>query len=391
MNILIANTQEMNPTIGGVERISHAYAKQLQELGHGVWFTACLQSPYSQPYTPAAPQRILPDSQYNTARNLQALCAYLQENRVDIIHNQAGNIPEFTELCAEAAEKLGIPLVSVVHTDPMYQLRSLRDFRFSNVLPAENFKGIVRMALYPFRIGKTKKHIQSTYRRILDISAATVVLSPSYIGPLKRIAPKANILAIPNWLPFEGEMPPNEKEDTVLYVGRLNFEHKRPDRLLDIWRQICNAFPDWTLKLAGDGPAGESLRLFVQKKHIPRVQFLGFCDPQEEYRKAKILCQTSTIEGLSMVLLEAMAYGCVPVVYDSYAAVYDVIDSGSNGFVVKAFRRRAFIKTLKQLMSDENLRSAAGEAASSIENRFQKKAIVESWLDLYRRCLEENE
>ena len=390
MNILIANTQEFNPTIGGVERISHAYALRLQELGHGVWFVACLRSPYSQSYSPAAPQLVLPDRQYNTACNLRALCGYLQENRIEIIHNQAGNIPEFTELCAAAAEKMAIPLVSAVHIDPMHQLCSLRDFRFSRVLPAENIKGIARMVLYPFRVGKIRKYVQRTYRKILGCSAATVVLSPAYIEPLKQIAPQANIIAIPNWLPFENLEKSAEKENTVLYVGRLDHEHKRPDRLLDIWQQVCRGFPDWTLKLAGDGPAGEELRWFVQKNRIPRVQFLGFCDPREEYSKAKILCQTSTIEGLSMVLLEAMAYGCVPVVYDSYAAVYDVIDSGKNGFVVKAFRRRRFVKLLRQLMSDDNLRSAVGESACDIGNRFQKNAIVENWLELYSRCLEEN-
>lgn len=389
MNILIANTQELNPTIGGVERISDAYARQLQALGHTVRFAACLRSPYSGPYTPAAPQLILPDSQYHTPENLCQLRTFIRENRIGIIHNQAGNIPKFTRLCAEAANAEGIPLVSAVHTDPMHPCTMLRDFRFSRVFPGEWLKALARMVRYPFRVGRIRRSVENAYRQSLADSTAVVVLSPAYLAPMKKILPSAGLTAIPNWLPFEEASAPAEKEKTLLYVGRLDFVHKRPDRLLEMWGVLSREFPDWTLKLAGDGPAGAAMRQYVKKHKLPRVEFLGFCDPREAYRRAGILCQTSTVEGLSMVLLEGMAYGCVPVVYDSYAAVYDVIRHGEDGMIVKAFCRQAYLNALRTLMRGDALRSRMAAAARDVGSRFRREDIIDQWLALYSRCMEE--
>ena len=36
-----------------------------------------------------------------------------------------------------------------------------------------------------------------------------------------------------------------------------------------------------------------------------------------------------------MVLVEAMQYGCVPIVLNSYAAVKDIVHNGENGVVVE--------------------------------------------------------
>lgn len=389
MNILIANTQEFNPMIGGVERVSEAYAQQLQARGHNVWFAACLRSPYSREYTPAAPQCILPMEEYDTQANVDRLYAYILENRIEIIHNQAGNIPEFTKLCAKVARMAGVPLVSAIHIDPNSQLKGLRDFRLSRVFRKENIKAFVRMCLYPFRVGKVKRYVKTTYQQIIQDSSVSVVLSPSYIDAVRAIDNTAKVVAIPNWVPFDDANSNAQKEKVVLYVGRLDHEHKRPDRLIDIWKTIAKEFPDWRLRIAGDGPSGEQLRCYVERHQVPRVEFLGFCEPKEEYKKAKILCQTSTIEGLSMVLLEGMAYGCAPVVYDSYAAVYDVIKSGESGIIVKAFRRREYINALRKLMANEELCSQMGTKATGIIEWFQRDKIVKTWLELYRQCLEE--
>lgn len=389
MNILIANTQELNPMIGGVERISDTYARQLQERGHKVWFVACLRSPYSKEYTPAAPQCILPNEDYDTPENVGCLRSFILDNQIEIIHNQAGNIPGFTKLCSRVAQSVRIPLVSAVHVDPLYQLHELQDFQFSRVFRKENGKAFIRMCLYPFRVGKVKRYIKETLGQIMKDSTVSVVLSQSYIKNMTDIESLADVVAIPNWMPFDHVENNTEKENVVLFVGRLDHEHKRPDRVIDAWKALAKDFPDWRLRIAGDGPNGEELRRYVERHRVPRVEFLGFCDPKEEYKKAKIMCQTSTIEGLSMVLLEGMAYGCTPVVYDSYAALYDVIKDGKSGMIIKAFNRRAYIGALRKLMTDAQLCKQMGMQATGIGQQFQKDKIVDTWLQLYSRCLEE--
>jgi hypothetical protein len=68
MNIIIANDQEFNPQIGGVERVSSELAKSFVALKHNVYFIAFIRSQYSQSYSTAVEQFFLPD-QTNTISN----------------------------------------------------------------------------------------------------------------------------------------------------------------------------------------------------------------------------------------------------------------------------------------------------------------------------------
>lgn len=61
---------------------------------------------------------------------------------------------------------------------------------------------------------------------------------------------------------------------------------------------------------------------------MERVVFTGWQDPESFYRDASILCLTSDFEGWGMVLTEAMTFGAVPVAFNSYAAITDIIDDG---------------------------------------------------------------
>ena len=39
---------------------------------------------------------------------------------------------------------------------------------------------------------------------------------------------------------------------------------------------------------------------------------------------------TSNSEGYPMTLVEAMHYSCIPIVYDNFSSVYDIIDNNKN-------------------------------------------------------------
>ena len=43
-----------------------------------------------------------------------------------------------------------------------------------------------------------------------------------------------------------------------------------------------------------------------------------------------------------MVLTEAMQYSCVPIAYNSYESLDDIIQHGKNGFKVKPFKINEF-------------------------------------------------
>lgn len=212
-----------------------------------------------------------------------------------------------------------------------------------------------------------------------------VLLSEKFISafpPAKKFPRK--VCAIPNPASFAPvENPLAEKKRELLFVGRLENGQKRVDLLLRIWARLEARFPEWRLRIVGDGPDVGMLRELAGTLGLERVSFEGFCAPAPYYRDAAIFCMTSAFEGFPMVLLEAAAFGCVPVAFDSYAAVRDIIDDGENGVLVSAFDLDAYTETLAQLMRDDALRERLALAARGRVAEFSPDKIAARWEALF--------
>ena len=129
------------------------------------------------------------------------------------------------------------------------------------------------------------------------------------------------------------------KKKQILYVGRIEWRQKRVGRLIDIWKRIYKKFPDWELVIVGDGPIRQDIGTESLKDGSGLFSPVGKT-LRPFYRDASILCLTSDFEGWGMVLTEAMTFGAVPVAFNSYAAITDIIDDGKNGLLVPPFSHR---------------------------------------------------
>ena len=98
------------------------------------------------------------------------------------------------------------------------------------------------------------------------------------------------------------------------YGGRLIQEHKRVDKLPQLWQALASRESDVRLEILGDGPARKQLeRAF---RDTTGITFLG-C--QEGLRYWHTISQwdaivyVSDLEGLGLSLLEAMSVGVLPL------------------------------------------------------------------------------
>lgn len=392
MNIIIANTQEFNPQIGGVERVSTILAEQFVKLGHNVYFLACIRSTYSKDYTPVVPQTILSDSsQLDSSRNVNEFCAVLEKNNIEIIMNQAGNILNFSNLCFSAEDIYKKAKVfSVVHIDPICNLKMLSDFSFS-ILPSQNkWRVIIRIILSPYRLYKAYKKGKNVYNLVYSKSDKVVLLSNLFKRNFKLITNLKNyekLEAISNPIPFCKSDINFSKEKSILYVGRIDWSQKRVDRLLSVWSKLYEDYPDWRLDIVGDGPMRDELIEVTKKHHLERVNFVGFVDPVEYYKKAQILCMTSTFEGFGMVLIEGANYGCIPMAFDSFASLHDIIEDGTNGYIIKPYDLKAYENKLRLMMDNVELREKLRNNALDISDKFQLENIANQWIRLFEECL----
>ena len=122
---------------------------------------------------------------------------------------------------------------------------------------------------------------------------------------------------------------------------------------------------------------------YVQKHRIKNVTFEGKQNPLSYYQHASIFMMTSAFEGWPMTLMEAMQNGCVPIVFDSFKAVYDIVDSNKNGIIVSNNDVDTYVKELVRLMDDDNYRKQLAQNALADCKRFNKEHVVNQWIELF--------
>ncbi len=118
------------------------------------------------------------------------------------------------------------------------------------------------------------------------------------------------------------------KSNTILCVGMLRKGAKTQSYKLIAKTLATLKTTDWTLKIAGDGPARPEIEnLFALFKS--RVTFLGQCtsaELAEQYQSASVFLWPGVDEAFGMVYLEAQAAG-LPVIAQDLSGVCDVINS----------------------------------------------------------------
>lgn len=238
------------------------------------------------------------------------------------------------------------------------------------------------------------RRFERMYRRVYAQTDRFVVLCEGYRRTLESVVgaehARSKIRAMLNPLSEVAESDP-EKRHEVLYVGRMSYEDKRIDRLLRIWARVQDRFPDWELKLVGDGPERGNLERMASELALQRVQFCGFSTcPSEHYDTAAILCMTSTFEGWGLVLAEAQASGVVPIAYGCSDGVRELLgEDGTTGIVIEPFDEEAYVRELAALMEDSERRRRMQPAMKARAAEFSPEACGRRWIGLLQELATE--
>lgn len=235
---------------------------------------------------------------------------------------------------------------------------------------------------------KLKRRYNKAYRAADKV----VVLSPSYIDEFAcwaGVSTHHKIGVIPNALPFETMYDVStidKKEKIVLMVTRLDERQKRIRLALQLWKE-AKQYPeahDWRLLIIGDGekPCTDEYKAWANTNSIPDVEFLGRCNPIGYYAKASIFLMTSLCEGLPLTILEARQQAVVPIAFNTFKAVDDILTDGQNGFILAENDRKGYIDRLLTLMKNKALREKMGVNATEGLEAFTTDTIMKRWMDL---------
>ncbi len=116
-----------------------------------------------------------------------------------------------------------------------------------------------------------------------------------------------------------------------------------------------------------------------------RIRMVGFqSDPRDYFHAADLLVSPSLIEGLSNVVLEAMACGLPVLVHDALGN-REVIRSGDEGIVADLSTRAKLASEMSTLLGDPHRLEAMGaRARKTVEERFSLEGMAEGYGSVYR-------
>lgn len=155
----------------------------------------------------------------------------------------------------------------------------------------------------------------------------------------------------------------DEKENIIMFAGRIGDKVKANTLLLEAFRDIENEIKDWKLIFAGT--IVDEFKPYLENyfKENPslkeKIIFTGKLDKLELkklYQKSKIFCLTSLSEGSPNVLPEAIYNGCYFVSTD-VGCVYEIVEDGNCGSVFPINDIRSLENILNLLChNDDRLR-----------------------------------
>jgi glycosyltransferase involved in cell wall biosynthesis len=178
------------------------------------------------------------------------------------------------------------------------------------------------------------------------------------------------------------------RQEGKVVIGSIStlIPQKAVDDLLEVAFMVKKSRNDFKIIIAGDGV----LRSELQEKSKDLglediVIWLGWTENASStvLPGVDIFIQTSRWEGMSIVILEAMAAGKAIIATD-VGDNSSVLENGKTGFIVKPGDTSKAAKLLEQLIKDERKRQELGmDAQKRYQKLFTAKVMAEQYDKLY--------
>lgn len=369
---------------GGLQKISLQLSQELIIRNHNVIVVDEYQAPMDKlKYLRKFPKFEKIDSYDISNNNLTAFSKIIKDNAIDLIFYH-GFFPRVNKFLKIWKKDNNTKIVSIYHNTPDSAMpKGIKSLQLDT-------KGLIKTVTYPlyylYSHWKVARFLKAPYL----FSERITLLSNQFISIYKQYTKVDNkIVSIPNFVNIPYLKDDNRKKQ-LLYVGRLEESQKKVSRIIRIWEKIYPLCPDWQLLLAGEGRCRHQYEKYITDKGIKGVTFLGYVsDPTRLFAQASISLMTSDFEGFSMTNIEAMSTGCVPIAYNSFKSITDIIDDNINGILVKPFSEKEYIKKLLYVMNNDNYRESLSTNAKYKAQTFSTENIIPQWEDLINSVLNE--
>lgn len=368
--------KSLNPSSGGVARVTNIISEGLSERGWKCYAIVFDEEKSNTINSLHYGRIIIEDGLSN--KSISKITEFILANQIRILINTEAMMPHNVMMLSKVRSI--VQIVSWYHTTPLI-ITKIR--KFYKKLPIPSY--INHMFYSFYKNIYYYNYYQKGMRLVYSLSDRYILLDHHYVSEFLRFnkisdSSKIRVISNPHSVDINKRKTNFTKEKLVLSVGRIASE-KRIDRILRIWSVFYKNHTDWRLIIIGDGPMREQMER-ITTSNSENVIFAGQVeDIDHYYKKAKLILSASDYEGLPMSLIEAMGYGVVPIVLNSFSSVTSIISHGENGYIVNRRKNIENIFSEKMDKAIDNIDFMSSQASESVES-FNKSKILTLWESL---------
>ena len=386
MNILFLFEAPIIPAVGGVQRVTEILTKEFQQSGHNVYYLAYAHK-HMLNYDKFSTLQFFIDSTSLTKTQIEiSLSDIITDNNIEYVISQNLNNNYVLRLIPK-----GVKIVSVCHTQP-FPIDNITREHIQKInarnLKEKCFKFLAICFPSLYRKYVELNEVRDTINAF-NISDKVCYISSRFwlrVNKYVKKIPKSKFVAInnPNTFYPVSDIKTLEKDNLIIWVGRVNNENKNAIGFIKMWEIFHQNNPSWNALIIGDGIDLETNRDYIKKNQIKNIELLGIQeDVSKYYSKAKFLAVTSWSESWCMAITEAMSFGCVPCVYGTYESLYDIIVDNESGIITEP-SERMMAERLQFYVDNENRREVMARNAVIRVNQFDASVIAGQWMDMLK-------
>lgn len=388
MNILFHTYGKLEPTKGGTERTTITLATALmREYG-----CRCFSSyEDANAHTPKV-DCVIDEYRWEFQRNRQATIKECREMLLRfcidavIIQGSFIHVPIFRE----AAKDMGCRIILAHHFEPGWDVSYISFRKLVKNKPAQllsSLRWLKNITLYPLLRRNYYRLMHDSYKQAYEESDIVVLLTEKFIDKYRafgQFEDKSKFRIIPNGLSLTSiakESDISKKKKIVLIVSRLDEHYKRISLALNIWEEAKkdSRSDGWHLNIVGHGVDENFYKNLVRQNNIPDVHFLGRQAPEPYYKEAAIFLMTSRSESWGLTLTEAQQTGVVPIAFDSYDSLSEIITHEQDGLIIPESNTNQYVSELLALMANEERRHELACNGLVSCRKFEPSSIAEQW------------
>lgn len=371
MNILFVESS-IPPNNGGVERVSWLLRNYFKKNNNEVYFAFCLvdsdivDEKHKMKYSFSDSGKKL----------LNKFRSFFVAKSIDVVILQGIFNYRLIKILGILKNELNYCLLGCFHLSPDY-------LRYSN----KNCKSILKHFVYNILLRR------NNIRTFYILADGLVLLSTTFIDQMEteyNLPDKSKLYSIPNPLSFNTILDFKKvrlKEKNVLIISRLDNTQKNLISALRIWKEIeKKGYRDWSLIMAGAGNDERMILEYAKSLKLNQFKFIGKVEePEKFYESSSIFMMTSNYEGFGLTLTESLQYGCIPIAFDTYSSLHDILLNGYNGYIIPKNDEKLYAEKLEYLIINENIRVEMSCNGINSSKKFSIEIIGQKWLDLFEK------